>query len=281
MNLTYDRQTKNWADEDSAPVVTDNGDGTKTVVFYRVNPETKKKVRVTQKVREVKVTEKVNHSVAERRKWAKYGLEKGRGPGPNVVTTSVGENIGLKLSLKSLSSKETEKKADPVIEEPVGKPGVVCRTCGGDHFTLKCPYKGVLGNDDAAEPVNDPLLNPLAGGSGIGGSGSYVPPHLRNRTGGLSDPGRIAPMERDDSRTLRVSNLSDMVNEDDLRSIFGRFGKILRCHLVRDRETGRSRGFAFISYDLLRDAEAACARLDKKSLDNLIMRVEFSQKERQ
>lgn len=39
----------------------------------------------------------VNHQVAERKTWTKFGAEKGSKPGPDNATTTVGENVTLKL----------------------------------------------------------------------------------------------------------------------------------------------------------------------------------------
>lgn len=40
----------------------------------------------------------MDHTVAERKNWAKFGQEKGNKPGPDRATTTVGENVSLKLS---------------------------------------------------------------------------------------------------------------------------------------------------------------------------------------
>ena len=40
----------------------------------------------------------VEHAVAERLKWAKFGKEKGNAKGPDRATTTVGENVALKIS---------------------------------------------------------------------------------------------------------------------------------------------------------------------------------------
>ena len=39
----------------------------------------------------------MNHKVAERKNWPKFGAEKGKKPGPDNATTTVGENVTLKL----------------------------------------------------------------------------------------------------------------------------------------------------------------------------------------
>jgi translation initiation factor 3 subunit G len=40
----------------------------------------------------------VEHAVAERKTWAKFGLEKGKKAGPDGATTTVGETVFLKLT---------------------------------------------------------------------------------------------------------------------------------------------------------------------------------------
>jgi RNA recognition motif-containing protein len=45
---------------------------------------------------------------------------------------------------------------------------------------------------------------------------------------------------------LYVGNLSFQTSEDDLRQAFGQYGTVNTAQMVTDRETGRSRGFAFV-----------------------------------
>lgn len=178
------------------------------------------------------------------------------------------------MALKKLNSEE-DKKAENTEKEVDAKPvarGLKCRLCGGAHMTMKCPYKEVLGKDTAAETTPET----------IGGStaSSYVAPHLRGKPIGAADPGRsIGFQERDDSTTLRVSNLSEEVTDNDLRVYFSMIGRVTRCHVVRDYNTGRNRGFAFISFDHKQAAEEAVQRLDGRPLDHMIMKVEFSKKQ--
>ena len=53
--------------------------------------------QVTRKIRRVEKRTLVNHKVAERKNWPKFGAEKGKKPGPDNATTTVGENVTLKL----------------------------------------------------------------------------------------------------------------------------------------------------------------------------------------
>lgn len=67
---------------------------------------------------------------------------------------------------------------------------------------------------------------------------------------------------RDDLPTLRITSLSTDADEDDLRDMFGRYGRIARANVVRDRETGESKGFAFVSFESRADGEKAMKALD-------------------
>jgi len=58
-------------------------------------------------------------------------------------------------------------------------------------------------------------------------------------------------------KNLFVGNLSFQTTENDLRTLFESYGQITRVHIGKDRETGRSRGFAFI--EMANDDEAAKA----------------------
>ena len=45
---------------------------------------------------------------------------------------------------------------------------------------------------------------------------------------------------------IYVGNLSWQMTEDDLRSLFEQYGTVSSVKIVKDRETGRSRGFGFV-----------------------------------
>ena len=48
------------------------------------------------------------------------------------------------------------------------------------------------------------------------------------------------------SKKLYVGNLAFGTTSDDLLALFGQFGSVTSAQIVTDRETGRSRGFAFV-----------------------------------
>lgn len=56
---------------------------------------------------------------------------------------------------------------------------------------------------------------------------------------------------------IYVGNFSYNVTEEQLQEFFSQYGQILELNLIKDRETGRSRGFAFISYESQQSAQNA------------------------
>jgi RNA recognition motif-containing protein len=74
-------------------------------------------------------------------------------------------------------------------------------------------------------------------------------------------------------KNLFVGNMSFHTTESELTELFKAFGQVTRVHIATDRETGRTRGFAFV--EMANDAEAvkAIAGLDGKDLGGRNLKV--------
>jgi cold-inducible RNA-binding protein len=72
---------------------------------------------------------------------------------------------------------------------------------------------------------------------------------------------------------LYVGNLSFDTSEADLRSIFEQFGSVTEAHLINDRETGRSRGFAFVTMSNAAEGRAAIGTLHGKQFGGRALTV--------
>ena len=83
---------------------------------------------------------------------------------------------------------------------------------------------------------------------------------------------------RDDLPTLRVTNISEDTQENDLRELFSTFGRVARVYVGRDRETGIGKGFAFVSFEEKAQAQKAMERMHGRGYDNLILSVQWSRK---
>ncbi|MBN2612852.1 MAG: RNA-binding protein [Bacteroidales bacterium] len=67
---------------------------------------------------------------------------------------------------------------------------------------------------------------------------------------------------------IYVGNLSYKLSEDDLKQVFEEFGEITSVKIIKDKYSGRSKGFAFV--EMVDDAEAKAAidKLNGKELDS-------------
>ncbi|KAF2729983.1 eIF-3 RNA-binding subunit [Polyplosphaeria fusca] len=252
-----------------------NKDGTETIITYSIR-EDGKKVKMARRIKKTTVKHTVNPRVAERKQWPKFGLEKGRAPGPHSDTTSVGENIVFRpvANWKASTQEDKDQEAKKKLGNVNAK--IKCRICSGDHFTTKCPFKDTMAPEGDPTPADMGSDTPEAAGGLGAGSSSYVPPHLRGRAGAGEKMG--GKFERDELATLRVTNVSELAEEQDLRDMFSRFGHVTRVFLAKDRETGRAKGFAFVSYADRTDAAMACEKMDGHGFHHLILRVEFAAK---
>ena len=82
--------------------------------------------------------------------------------------------------------------------------------------------------------------------------------------------------KRDDLPTLRIQSLSVDADEDDLRALFEPFGRVVRANVIKDRNTGESKGFGFVSFEMRKDAEKALAKMNGYGYDALILSVSWS-----
>lgn len=74
-------------------------------------------------------------------------------------------------------------------------------------------------------------------------------------------------------KNLFVGNLSFQTTEGDLQELFKPFGQVARVHMAKDRETGRSRGFAFVEMPNGEEAAKAMTALDGKEVGGRNIKV--------
>ncbi len=62
---------------------------------------------------------------------------------------------------------------------------------------------------------------------------------------------------------LYVGNLSYNTTEDELRQLFGQAGTVASVEVIKDRDTGKSKGFGFVEMGSQADAENAIKQAEK------------------
>jgi RNA recognition motif-containing protein len=72
---------------------------------------------------------------------------------------------------------------------------------------------------------------------------------------------------------IYVGNLAFAATDEDLRSAFEQFGDVTSVNIIMDRETGRSRGFAFVEMSNSEQANEAIESLDGKDIAGRSVRV--------
>ncbi|KAF9231151.1 putative glycine-rich RNA-binding protein [Melanogaster broomeanus] len=75
------------------------------------------------------------------------------------------------------------------------------------------------------------------------------------------------------SAKLYVGNLSWNTTDETLREAFSKYGQVVDSIVMKDRETGRSRGFGFVTFGSPDEADAAVTALNEQELDGRRIRV--------
>lgn len=276
-----------WGDEVDDPLaggippqkVTQNPDGTKTVVDYGMSDDGYLS-KTTSVIRVEKVTKTVSKSVANRKNWAKFGDCAGKPAGleKGISTVSIDEihvewvdhDDGLEeqeeeanfaeMAARDIQSRLKMERFRRRQEE---------RKMGVANWAQMMSMEAAAKNPNVA-----PAPGLRAGDTGASAGGSkYVPPSKRS---GNTASGGESMYSRDDSATVRISNVSRSTEEADLEELCKAFGPIRRIFLSRDRETGESKGFAFVAFNNVADAAQCIERLDGYGYDHLILSVEWS-----
>ena len=79
------------------------------------------------------------------------------------------------------------------------------------------------------------------------------------------------------AKKLFVGGLSWDTTDDGLRQAFASYGEITEAKVITDRDTGRSRGFGFVTFSQDDNAKTAISKMDGTSLDGKTIKVNEAQ----
>jgi len=227
----------------------ENGVRTKTIIEYSTNAEGKT-IKKSRTFRICKKTAKISRPAQERKNLKKFGDCK---VGEEGVTILANEKINIETPSKKKKDKEDEAlKASEMADAGVKETWKIrAQRLGADSWDTITAK---------AAPTDVPADVP---------SNVYVPRSVRNSAAGIRG-------ERDDSTTVRVTNLSEDTQEEDLWELCRRFGPIQRVFLAKDRREGTCRGFAFVTFSLREDGAKAIEALNGFGYDHLVLTVEWA-----
>ncbi|KAJ4955090.1 hypothetical protein NE237_011873 [Protea cynaroides] len=176
------------------------------------------------------------------------------------------------------------------------KSDVLCKICGdGGHPTIDCPMKGTTG-----KKMDDEYQNFLAelGGStpdsltkqnlsvpllGSSSSGSNPPWASGNNAGGIGNTsqaglGANGVKKEFDDTNLYIGYLPPNFEDDALIRLFSPFGEIVQAKVIKDRITGLSKGYGFVKYSDISQANQAIASMNGYRLEGRVIAVRVAGK---
>jgi RNA recognition motif-containing protein len=80
--------------------------------------------------------------------------------------------------------------------------------------------------------------------------------------------------------SIYVGNLPHSTTEDELREVFSQHGEVSSVNVVKDRETGRSRGFAFVEMPNGNEAANAIQQLNLQEIGGRSITVDQARPKR-
>ena len=223
--------------------------------------------------------------IKERQKWGKFGQA--------VRTdncTSTGEDIQFEfnplLTGVSFNTKKPEIKKhqifyydeeenqtevtitelevpDTIIEDTKKESSkkkikkITCRHCGGPHWSAKCKEKNQGNNqnqrrnDNQRENRNQRGYDNQRRNDNQRENENYRP--------------RYQPREPP-AKVIKVDDLDTSISEREIRYYLEEYGHIKHLHVVKNRQTGQSAGYCFVTYSNQSDADYAHEKIPKKAI---------------
>lgn len=80
---------------------------------------------------------------------------------------------------------------------------------------------------------------------------------------------------------IYVGNLNYSMTEEALQELFAKYGEVVSAKIIKDRYSGRSKGFGFVEMENKDDGEKAVQELNESEVDGRNVRVNFARPRRE
>lgn len=75
---------------------------------------------------------------------------------------------------------------------------------------------------------------------------------------------------------LFIGNLSFAIEERELTEIISQYGNVVFCKIIRDRDTGKSKGFGFVEMESESAAKIVINQLNSVEVNGRLIRIDFA-----
>jgi len=261
-----------WGDDEEDDILprrrvgpVDPATGIREVTDYKRKPSGELvKLLIREKVHTVRVRRSA--AAEERRNWEKFGDVVGSKDESNI-TIQTQDVVNIEQPSHSAMNEEESNKQ---------------MAAGLTSFWEKQQMRKlnrIQGVEEDAPSAfgRGGLFRGIPGESGPDGAGGkYVPPS-RRFGGGDGGPGsKPSYMQEDDKLTLRITNISELTEEDELRELCCSFGLVSRVYLAKDKATGENKGFAYVTFRTREDAARAHEGMQGIGMHHLILSVDYA-----
>jgi translation initiation factor 3 subunit G len=245
--------------------------GIKTVIEYKERDG--KTFKVTRKVRVTKVTKWYNEEMTQRKSMEKFGKAKITSEGIGAQRLSQPEDGQFDLCKKAVVLAQSDNAEDKFLEDALKG----CENLFKEKkvWTDMNRATQMERETDTAPAANTTDTTAADAGNKEEASKKYVPPSVKAamEQGKGGGKGNFA---QEQEASLRVTNLSEICEENTLRELFSTCGRLQRVYLAKDESRTFCKGFAFVTYERKEMAEKAIKKLNGHGLDNLIMQVQWA-----
>ncbi|OEL36730.1 hypothetical protein BAE44_0002246 [Dichanthelium oligosanthes] len=120
-------------------------------------------------------------------------------------------------------------------------------------------------------PASSSVFRATFCSSSSGSGPSHTPPPPSSILGNDAEVANVPPLT---TPKLFVSGLSRLTTDEKLQGAFAPFGRLLEAKVVTDRVSGRSKGFGFVRYATIEEAEKARQEMNATFLDGWVIFID-------
>lgn len=258
-----------WADEDQdddfefdekqAFETKPDKDGIKTVTYYTTNDKNQS-VKIEKRVREVRVKTKINKAVLTRQAFFSNIARD-----ETTTAAAVHDEVAIEIP-KSTNAVREDRDEDYYFHDlPKKDNNMFARIRKQKEEERKAEEAAGIEEKKEEKPEGTEKKK-------------YVPP--QHRVGARA---AIAGADKENDWTIKVSNLTDDCEQEDLQVLFKNIAQPIRIFVAKKQmqrqqgnRSGGSKGFAFVTFKCQEDGQKAIDKLNRYGYDNLILQVEWA-----